>query len=267
MTEIFDNIRGLYDFSLPVEPLRPFIEFFSESSPGKTSDISGGKPFTIKMFPSWTPTIWINLGTPYKLSTGQSQQHIPRDSDILVLRDVPTIRHNRANDHIFTIKFFPGGLEAILGVNQTTLTGRVVSLRQILPLRLLHDLKMAPSPSHRISIIQDHFLAAMRHRPFDDHYSQLIRASIGEFESGKNLNTTQLAQRYFVHSRTINRYFHRVVGLPPKKYFSILRARAALTSYLADRPNFSPETFGYYDASHFYKAIRQFTGRGVSSGT
>jgi hypothetical protein len=37
MTEIFDNIRGIYDFSLPCEPLRPFIEFFSGSSPDRTA--------------------------------------------------------------------------------------------------------------------------------------------------------------------------------------------------------------------------------------
>ena len=74
-------------------------------------------------------------------------------------------------------------------------------------------------------------------------------------------NISQLAERLFSHSKTINRYFHRVIGLPPKKYLSISRARTALTNYLADPAAFSPEAFGYYDRSHFNKAIRQFTGR------
>jgi hypothetical protein len=96
MTEIFDNIRGIYDFSLPCEPLRPFIEFFSESSREKTASLAAGNPFTVEMFPSWTPTFWINLGAPYRLTTGHSYRKISPDNDILVLRDTPTIRHNHS---------------------------------------------------------------------------------------------------------------------------------------------------------------------------
>jgi AraC-like DNA-binding protein len=262
MTEIFDNIREIYDFSQPCEPLRPFIEFFSESSPDRTALLAAGRGFTIEMFPSWTPTFWINLGGAYRLTAGQNHHHISPDNDILVLRDTLTARHNHPCDHLFTIKFFPGGLEAILGFNQTKFVGRVVPLREILPARLLHDLRTAPSATHRIPLLEHYFLAALARRPDRDHYTQLVRDSIGLFENAAMLpNTSQLAERLFSHSKTINRYFHQVIGLPPKRYFSIIRARAALSSYLAARTNFSPEEFGYYDQSHFYRAIRQFTGR------
>jgi AraC-like DNA-binding protein len=265
MTEIFDNIREIYDFSLPCEPLRPFIEFFSESSPDRTALLAAGRGFTIEMFPSWTPTFWINLGTPYRLTAGQSHLHISPDDDILVLRDTPTARHNHPHDRLFTVKFFPGGLESTLGINQTRFIGRIVPLREILPARLLHDLKTAPSATQRISLLENYFLAILGRRPKQDHYAQLVRDSIGLYENNAMLpNISQLAERLFNHSKTINRYFHRVIGLPPKKYLAISRARAALSSYLAARTNFSPEEFGYYDRSHFYKAIRQFTGRGLT---
>jgi AraC-like DNA-binding protein len=271
MTEIFDNIRGIYDFTVPCEPLRPFIEFFSESSPEKTASLAAGNPFTVEMFPSWTPTFWINLGAPYRLTSGNSQQKISPGNDIFVLRDAPTTRHNHYADHIFTVKFFPGGLVPTLGINQTKFIGRVVPLREILPARLLHELKTATSAAQRISLLENYFLTTLTRRPDRDHYTQLVRDSIGHYENTAMLpNTSQLAERLFLHSRTINRYFHRIIGLPPKRYFSILRARAALSSYLAGCPtggrsaartNFSPEEFGYYDRSHFYKAMRQFTGR------
>src|ERR1700722_14625665 len=137
MTEIFDNIRELYEFSLPCEPLRPYVEFFSESSAEKTAHLAAGNPFTVEMFPSWTPTFWINLGQPYRLSTGRDTHHIASNHDILVLRDTPTTRHNDPTDHIFTVKFYPGGLESILGLNQTKLAGRIVSLHDFLPPSLL----------------------------------------------------------------------------------------------------------------------------------
>jgi AraC-like DNA-binding protein len=266
MTEIFDNIRGIYDFSLPCEPLRPFIEFFSESSREKTASLAAGNPFTVEMFPSWTPTFWINLGTPYRLTTGLSHQKISPDNDILVLRDTPTTRHNHSADHIFTVKFFPGGLQPTLGINQTSFVDRVVPLREILPTHLLDEIRTAPSAAQRISLLENYFLTILaRRRPDKDHYTQLVRDSIGLYENTAMLpNTSQLAERLFIHSRTINRYFHHAIGLPPKRYFSILRARSALTSYFADRANFSPYEFGYYDKSHFYKAVRQFTGRRIA---
>ncbi|HTR28668.1 MAG TPA: hypothetical protein VMH27_05330 [Puia sp.] len=262
MTEIFDNIRGLYDFSLPCEPLRPFVEFFSESSTEKTTGVASGQPFHIEMFPSWTPTFWFNLGVPYQLTVASSHFDIHPGHDILVLRDVQTIRHNQPGDNIFTVKFFPGGLEAILGVNQTKFLGRVVPLREILPIGLIHGLKTAPAAAQRIALLEKYFLSALRPRRSQDHYTKLVRDSIGAYENADmHPNTTELAEKHFLHSKTINRYFHRVIGLAPKRYLSIVRARTALTAYVARQQNFTPELFGYYDHSHFYKAVHQFTGR------
>ena len=262
MTEIFDNIRELYDFTMPCEPLRPFVEFFSESSPGKTARIASGKPFYVEMFPSWTPTFWINLGVSYQLTVASNQYDIQAGHDILILRDTPATRHNQPADHIFTVKFFPGGLEAILGANQTKFLGRVVPLREVLPASLIRELKTATTAGQRINLLENHFLSSLRLRRGQDHYTKLVRDSIAAYENaGMHPNTSELAERHFLHSKTINRYFHRVIGLPPKRYFSIVRARTALTSYLAGQHNFSPELFGYYDRSHFYKAVRQFTGR------
>ena len=264
MTEIFDNIRGIYDFSPPCEELQPFIEFFSESSGERTTLLAANKDFTVEMFPSWTPTFWINLGAPYTLTTGYGSYQIPSDSDILVLRDSIMTRHNGPTDHLFSVKFFPGGLEAVLGISQTKFIGAIVRLSQILPATLIARIKSAAGFQKRRSLLENFFLTRLSRNPRKDHYHKLVRDSIGFYENaGMQPNTTELAGRHFVHSRTINRYFHQVIGLSPKKYISIIRARAALASFLADRKHFAPETFGYYDKSHFYKAARDFTGRRI----
>ena len=262
MTELFDNIRGIYDFSPPCEELRPFVEFFSESSPERTATFAADKDFVVEMFPSWTPTFWINLGAPYNLTTGHGSYRVPPGSDILVLRDSTTTRHNRPGDHLFSVKFFPGGLEAVLGISQPGFIGTIVPLSRILPATLIARVKTAGCFQQRKTLLQDFLLASLSGRPKKDHYTALVRDSIGFFDkAGMHPNTSEVAGRHFIHSRTINRYFHHVIGLAPKKYFTIVRARAALASFLADRKQFSPEEFGYYDGSHFYKAIRQFTGR------
>jgi methylphosphotriester-DNA--protein-cysteine methyltransferase len=268
MTELFDNIRGIYDFCPPCEELLPYVDFFSESSRERTASLAARKDFVVEMFPSWTPTFWINLGAPYQLTTGHGSYLIPADSDILVLRDSIMTRHNRPADHLFSVKFFPGGLEAVLGVSQTKFIGAVVPLNQILPAGLIARVKTATSFQQRKTLLEDYFRASLFRRPKKDHYSQLIRDSVGFYENaGMHPNTTELAGRHFVHSRTINRYFHQVIGLAPKKYLTIVRARTALASFLADRQQFAPEDYGYYDKSHFYKAVRQFTGRRIGESS
>ena len=266
MTELFDNIRGIYDFSAPCEELQPFIEFFSESSRERTESLAADKDFVVEMFPSWTPTFWINLGAPYRLTTGHGSYSISPDCDIVVIRDSTMTRHNLPSDHLFSVKFFPGGLQAVLGISQTKFIGTIVPLSQILPARLIDQVKTAGSFQQRKTLLQDFFTASRARRPKKDHYSQLVRDSVGFYENaGMHPNTTQLAGRHFIHSRTINRYFHQVIGLAPKKYFTIVRARAALAGFISNRKDFNPEDFGYYDSSHFYKAIRQFTGRRVGN--
>lgn len=262
MTEIFDNIRGIYDFCPPCQELQPFIEFFSESSNERTASLAAEKHFTVEMFPSWTPTFWINLGAPYTLTTGYGSYDIPAGSDILVLRDSTMTRHNLPADHLFSVKFFPGGLEAVLGISQTKFIGSIVRLSQVLPPALIAQLKTTAGFPQRKALLENFFLARLSRRTKKDHYTQLVRDSVGFYEhAGMHPNTTEVASRQFVHSRTINRYFHHVIGLSPKKYFTIVRARAALAAFLANRQQFSPEAFGYYDKSHFYKAAREFTGR------
>ena len=57
MVEIFDNIRKIYTFSEACPELADHIEFFSESSFEATKKYIDGEHFSVKMFPSWTPTI------------------------------------------------------------------------------------------------------------------------------------------------------------------------------------------------------------------
>jgi methylphosphotriester-DNA--protein-cysteine methyltransferase len=264
MTELFDNIRGIYDFSVPSEELQPYIEFFSESSRERTESLAANKKFNVEMFPSWTPTFWINLGAAYRLTTGQGTYVVPPHSDIVVIRDSTMTRYNAPADHLFSVKFFPGGLEAVLGISQTKFIGRIAALSQLLPAGLIGQIKTAGSFEQRKTLLEDFFRTSLSRRPAKDHYTQLVRDSVGFYENaGMYPNTTQLADRHFVHSRTINRYFHQVIGLAPKKYFTIVRARAALASFISNRATFNPEDFGYYDRSHFYKGIRQFTGQNV----
>jgi len=267
MVEIFDDIRKIYRFVAPCEELADYVEFFSESSPEETAREFPSMSFMVKMFPSWTPTIWINLGTPYSIDMGSYCYEVPANRDVLVLRNNIVIRHNLPSDKIFTIKFFPGGLQAFFNIDQTACINKVLNAADIIPSRLINTLKEQACLEGRIKILQDFLCASLARQKASDHYLQLMQESIGLYTaSNMHYNTSELAEKLFLSSKTINRYFHRAVGTNPKKYFSILRARTALTVYAADKKKFEPSHYGYYDMSHFYRQARQFSGQRMPLG-
>jgi AraC-like DNA-binding protein len=265
MVEIFDNIKKIYQFSAPCGELADYIEFFSESSVDETALFAAGQDFRVKMFPSWTPTFWINLGAPYRLELGKKSCLIGPEEDILIVRDSIAIRHNLPTDYIFTVKFFPGGLEAIFGISQVKMIGKPVDLRNILPDRLIQDVKRPGSFENRMEILQNFLLLNYHRQKKKDHYIQLVRDSMDAYTAGNmQYNTGEIAEKMFISSKTINRYFNTVVGTGPKKYFSIVRIRAALTAYLAEKKTFIPGDYGYHDMSHFYKEVQKFTNNNLA---
>jgi len=265
MVEIFDDIRKIYKFSPPCEELKNYIEFFSESSAEKTALHISAEKFSVKMFESWTPTIWFNLGTPYHLAIKNKSYAVKTNEDILLLRNTIVTRHVLHTDHIFTVKFFPGGIEAVLGFNQANLTNQVININTLLSKIVIEAIKRAACFEDRIILLQNYFISRLQLLRQKDHYIKIVQDLIVSYKSGNFLlNTSQSAEKMFISSKTINRYFNNVVGIGPKKYFSVLRARAALTEYTAGKSSFIPSQFGYYDMSHFYKAIKKFTGKGLA---
>src|ERR1700759_2749089 len=115
MVEIFNNIRKIYTFQQPCCELADHVEFFSESSIEATREHISDKYFSVKMFASYTPTFYINLGSPYEIMVGGKRHFIAANEDIMILRNSIVERHNKPTDNIFTVKFFPGSLEVVLG--------------------------------------------------------------------------------------------------------------------------------------------------------
>ena len=262
MVEIFDNIRKIYTFSVPRPELVDYVEFFSESSHEETNRYIGDENFTVKMFPSFTPTIYINLGAPYQIQLGDKSYFIKQHEDVLIVRDGIAERHNLPNDHILTIKFFPGGLEAIFGINQAKFINKVIDVSDIIPASLIYNINQRTNFEERVQLLQNLFLQNLLHKQSKDHYVTFVQDTIQVYEtSGMQYNNSQLAEKMFTTSKTINRYFNNVVGTTPKHYFSIFRTRVALGAFVNRKDSFDPSDFGYYDMSHFYKDVVKFTGQ------
>lgn len=261
MTEIFDQIRKLYRFLPPQEALVQHVEFFSETNLLFAKTYIKEESFTVKLFPSFTPTIWMNLGSPYQLINGAVQHRVDQKSDVLVLRNEIIERCNAPTDNIFTVKFLPGGFEAIFGVSQVIIGSEVVMLEELVPASIISRIKQAPDFEERVKLWEEYLIERKSRNP-ESHYLGTIQRAINVFnDADMQLSVAQLADKLFMGEKSLNRYFNRVVGTGPKSYFNIYRARAAVTGFLIDQSCFLPQDYGYYDMSHFYRDAVNFTKR------
>ena len=266
MNEIFDDIRKLYKFKLPCEELSEYIEFFSETSLEAMHRHIGTEKFTVRLFASYTPTIWLNLGSPYYLKNGDKTHFISEDTDILLLRNEIVERTNLPTDNIFTVKFNPGGFEAIFGIQQARIGSDLILLSDLLPSGLIRKVKRLDDFSGRMELLQRHFLDLLN-KDFAKNYAyRKVSAAIHAYTRSEMENKNHaLAHEMAMTDKTFYRYFKALIGVPPKGYFSIIRARTALTAYVKDKENFSPFEYGYYDPSHFHKDVIKFTGQKLSA--
>lgn len=262
MTEIFDNIRKLYRFAPPCEMLAPYIEFFSETSLTATQAHISTEEFTVKLFPSYTPTIWINLGSPYLLKNGQYVKNVDQQTDVLVLRNEIIERKNQPSDNIFTIKFFPGALEVLFGISQAEIGSEILLATTLISQQIIQKLKGLSCFEDRIKLLEHWFIAQLHQKNRQAHYYPYIQKAIALFEtSGLEHKNNELAQQLSITDKSLYRYFTKTVGTNPKTYMATLRARKALTAFIENSATFTPYAYGYFDRSHFYKDVFKFTGQ------
>jgi AraC-like DNA-binding protein len=265
MTEIFDDIRKLYNFKTPCLELQKYIEFFSESRVKSNVELLEEKEFSVKLFPSFTPTIWLNLGASYKLKNGQYYKLIDEKLDVLVLRNTIIERTILPTDNIFTIKFYPAAFEAIFGISQAKIGADIVNVNDIISPAILRKMKRMDSFEDRIAFLESFFIAILERKHHNNHLFNTITSVTENFmASGMALKNNALASKLYLSEKSFYRYFKEAVGTYPKNYFSVVRARTTLIAYQSNKPNFSPYDFGYFDYGHFSKDVLKFTGNPLS---
>lgn len=264
MTEIFDDILSLYKFQEPCLELKDYIEFFSESDLGKSAFFIENEVVTVKLFPSFTPTIWLNLGGAYQISSVSKVTTICSKTDVLVLRASTLERRILPNDHIFTIKFHPGSFETIFGISQAKIAEDIIDVRQLFLPSVIRKIKNLFTFEEKVNEIEKLLLAKIKENQYNGNAVMPIKLLTDEFiKSNMSIKNGHLASKLFLSEKTFYRHFTQTIGTNPKNYFNILRARSALIAYKANQSTFSPYDFGYYDHGHFSKDVVSFTSKSL----
>lgn len=266
MKEIFDDIRKLYVFRNPCPELSDHIDFFSQTSQEATRLYINTDRFSIRLYPSFTPTIWLNLGPPYQLVNKNTTTPVGKSRDILVLRSTTLERFNMATDNIFTIKFKPLGFEAIFGISQATIGNDILAAKEILGADIIRKIKQHSNLEERVTLIESFLLEKWRLNRNHQFHLTYVKQSISSFSHyDMDLKLSRLASRLCISEKSLYRYFSKALGTSPKKFLILTRCRAALTAYKKFPSGFSALDFGYYDFAHFSKEVKNFTGASLMS--
>jgi AraC-like DNA-binding protein len=162
------------------------------------------------------------------------------------------------------VKFWPNSLHSLLGMPMDGLRGRPVSLRDLGEPGLLEmesRLFDAPGDAAIKRMLDEFFTPAQLSR----RASRLVTSSVARiFEARGDISIDHLLKSERRHYRTAERAFLERVGVSPKQLAKVIRFKHALTGLMeVSRRRHAiagPMDFGYYDASHFAKDFRRFTG-------
>ncbi|WP_245718038.1 AraC family transcriptional regulator [Nocardia miyunensis] len=156
----------------------------------------------------------------------------------------------------FAVKFRPGGFGAFTGLDVASFRDAAIDLVEVLPQAagLAERVLAVPATEQRRDVVEDFFAERARTAVVDENYRLLLRM-IAAMESDRDLlRVDQVAERFDVPIRTLQRLFRRYVGANPKWVLRRYRLQDG-AQLLADGRTEDLAALaldlGYFDQAHF----------------
>ncbi|MBI1343474.1 MAG: hypothetical protein GC171_11125 [Terrimonas sp.] len=246
-----------YHRSKPVAALAHFIEFFWETD----FDVlwkTYPRGFSDALFPNIGYTYLINLGTPFVMQlenrnyTMKSDGFLPRHSCIEC--------YHQPGNKIFGIKFRISPVLFEKRINFSEYKEYIFPLSYLLDPLVLDQIKQAGSFGERVKIVNNYYQPLVK-RFAGSLQPVKVVSEIIQFCETRNkfdFSIEELAERYSISSRTLQRYFESTMSITTKKALQILRIRKVVSDLLSSPDTFHYSRYGYYDYSHFIKHLKSF---------
>ena len=167
---------------------------------------------------------------------------------------------HKPGNHLFGIKFRVSPVLYEKKVNFAEYKDAVFPLSYLLDQFIINEIKKAGSFAERTAIASGYFTSLSNQ---DDGSLQQVNIVSTILENCVRQNDftvslEQLAHRYKISVRTLQRYFETCTGISSKQALQVMRIRKA-TAHLVGCPgDFHYSLYNYYDHSHFYKHLKQF---------
>lgn len=241
----------------PPAALNHFIDFFWET---KFDPLWKEYPkgFSDAQFPNIGYTYIINLGSPFIMQVADKKFSMKTDCFLPRYNAIECF--HKPENHLFGIKFRVSPVLYEKKINFAEYKGAVFPLSYLLDQLIINKIKSAGSFAERTVVVSDYFT-----RLSNQHEGSLQQVTIVSTilencirQNDFTVSSEQLASRYKISVRTLQRYFETCTGISSKQALQVMRIRKA-TAHLAGFPgDFHYSRYGYYDHSHFYKHLKQF---------
>lgn len=237
--------------------LSQFIDFFWETD---FDDLFKEYPegFSDALFPNIGYTYLINLGTPFVMQLEEEKFELKGDG--FLPRHKNMICHHSVGNKIFGIKFNVSPVIFQKKVNFSEYREYIFPLAYLIDRAVVEKIKGATTFEQRVQILTGYYEEIIQQyagslMPVD------IVTQILQDCSAKNsfdLSIEELASRYAISTRTLQRYFESTTSITTKRALQILRIRKAVEKLTTAPGDFHYSQFGYYDYSHFHKHLKEF---------
>lgn len=163
----------------------------------------------------------------------------------------------------FGVSFYPHALHLFFKIDAHELTDQRPDLLHIVKSNIPLLLQDTVTHEERIKILCRYFLDKIKKNTADEIVNDIFhRHSIEELGTG--IKIFQLARRYKISERQLQRRFKNNMGIPARTYYRIHKFGKALR--LLSKAKYGDLTrltynLGYFDQSHFIRDFKAFSGR------
>lgn len=246
----------------PSRAVAHFIDFYWQTKFDHLWD-QHPEGFSDALFPNIGYTYLINLGTPFVMQVGKKKFDMRTDGFLPRHQSIECF--HQAGNCLFGIKFKISPVIFEKKVDFSEYTDAIFPLSYLLEKEVLENLKQPCSFNERVNLLNAHYGNIIK--KFEGSVLPVSIVSEIIDNCSKTMAFTEpienMAAKYSISSRTLQRYFEKCTSLSTKKTLQILRIRKAVEQMALDPGNFNFNHYGYYDYSHFYKHLQQFLPRPV----
>jgi AraC-like DNA-binding protein len=219
-----------------------------------------------KIFATGFVEIMFNLGNT-RMQTVVNNELVPEPFVQLWGQTVQPITRNSFGKHaMLGIRFFSHTACCFLNDSIEQFNDRLIDLEDVAgnTIKQLHEqLFESPSLQTRIALLDNFLLQQLSLYEKRNSKVQLLNNILQELKQDDFFdNISNLASRYGISSRYLQKIFIRYTGLTPNLFTKINRFNKSLQLVAKKRSSLTSiaHQCGYFDQSHFIKDFRYFTG-------
>jgi AraC-like DNA-binding protein len=244
----------------PGERLKPYVKCYY------IYDSTSDAPFDDTVFPSGNMEIIFNMGEGrWQIAAGNAFVTTPRIEFWGQIVQPLAIRSIGKNT-MFGIRFFPHAVACFLKENIELFNNQVIDFSNVAgrSVLMLHERLLDTAAwDKRIGLVEDFLWNSLSLSEKKQNKIAVVSSIMHEMRQDDFFdNLENVASRYGITSRYLQKLFLQCTGLTPKLYRKISRFQNSLQ--LVSRKSTSLTSIaydcGYFDQAHFIRDFKSFTG-------